>query len=101
MFAYLWFTTFIKHGNIGRYLCSSADTSLDALFKRKVQNPNGTPLDKHVINHYLVAKLCFTVACCFSASATHSPEKKNYIRVQVATFLAAEKKQAGSGENSS
>ena len=90
LFAFLWFHAFIKHVNMGPYLCPSADTPLDVLFERKVPNPDGTPSDEYVINHHLVAKLCFTVACCLSASATYRQEKKNYFRVQVATLIAAE-----------
>ncbi len=63
---YLWFHGFIKHVNMGSYLCLSADTSIDVLFECKIPNPDGshgTPVDEYVINHHLVAKLCFTVAC--------------------------------------
>ena len=91
LFAYLWFTAFTKHVNMGPYLCPSADTSLDTLFERKIPNPDGTPSDEYVINHYLVATLCFTVACCLSASATYRQTQKNYFRMQAATFQAAEK----------
>ncbi len=104
LFAYLWFTTFTKHVNMGQYLCPSADTSLDALFVRKIPNPDGTPSDEYVINHYLVAKLCFTVACCLSASEPRPPligRRRRIISVCRRPLFRRQKKRARSGENSS
>ena len=97
LFAFLWFHAFIKHVNMGPYLCPSADTPLDVLFERKVPNPDGTPSDEYVINHHLVAKLCFTVACCLSASATY---RKRIISVCRSPLLSRQKMRAGCGENS-
>ena len=89
LFAYLWFTTFVKMVNMAPYLCSTQEETLDVLFERRIPKPDGSPSDEYFINEHLVAFLMFNIACALNASYTHRKDKKEVFRSNVAILRAA------------
>ena len=89
LFAYLWFTTFVKMVNMAPYLCPTQEETLDVLFERKIPKPDGSPSDEYFINEYLIGFLMFNVACSLNASCSHRKEKKEFFRSNVAILKAA------------
>ena len=89
LFAYLWFTTFVKMVNMAPYLCPTQEETLDVLFERRIPKPDGSPSDEYFINEYLIGYLMFNVACSLNASCNHRKDKKEVFRSHVAVLKAA------------
>ena len=89
LFAYLWFTTFVKMVNMAPYLCPTQEETLDVLFERRIPKPDGSPSDEYFINEYLIGYLMFNVACSLNASCNHRKEKKEVFRRHVTVLKAA------------
>ena len=89
LFAYLWFTTFVKMVNMAPYPCPTQEDTLDVLFERKIPKPDGSPSDEYFINEYLIGFLMFNVAWSLNASSSHRKEKKEVFRIHVAGLKAA------------
>ena len=91
LFAYLWFTTFVKMVNMAPYLCPTQEETLDVLFERRIPKPDGNPSDEYFINEYLIGFLMFNVACSLNASCSHRKEKpeKEVFCIHVAGLKAA------------
>ena len=88
LFAYLWFTTFVKMVNMAPYLCPTQEETLDVLFERRIPKPDGSPSDEYFINEYLIGYLMFNVACSLNASCNHRKDKKEVFRSHVAILKA-------------
>ena len=89
LFAYLWFTTFVKMVNMAPYLCPTQEETLDVLFERKIPKPDGSPSDECFINEHLVSFLMFNIACALNASYNYRKEKMEVFRTNVAILKAA------------
>ena len=89
LFAYLWFTTFVKMVNMAPYLCPTQEETLDVLFERRIPKPDGSPSDEYFINEYLIGYLMFNVACSLNAGVTIRKDKKEVFRRHVAVLKAA------------
>jgi len=89
LFAYLYFTTFVKMVNMAPYLCPTQEETLDVLFERRIPKPDGSPSDVYFINEHLIGFLMFNVACSLNASYNHRKEKKEVFRIHVACLKAA------------
>ena len=89
LFAYLWFTTFVKMVNMAPYLCPTQEETLDVFFERRIPKPDGSPSDEYIINEYLIGYLMFNVACSLTAGVSIRKDKKEVFRRLVAVLRAA------------
>jgi hypothetical protein len=84
-----------KLANIRSHLCSSPNSSLDAIFERKLIKEDGSASDEYFVNSELMAKIFFLIACYLSVSAAYGKEKKHIYQVYLNTLKAA----AAAGKN--
>jgi hypothetical protein len=88
-FAHIWFTSVIKLSNNGSHLCSSPNSSLDAIFERKLIKEDGSASNAYFVNEELMAKIFFHISCSPSATAAYSKEQKHSFLVYVNNLKAA------------